>query len=86
MSSTTSINPDLLSILAALIAIAISQSRNAGELNVLGNFIISIGSLIVTEAAQIETQKAKQASNDQIKNIEWQIKQLEKQLNQLKSG
>ncbi|MHB9094137.1 MAG: hypothetical protein ACYC21_05650 [Eubacteriales bacterium] len=79
----TSINPDLLSILSALLAIIISQNRNTNQLNVIGNFLISVGSLVVTEVVQIQAQQAEQDNKEQIKNIRQQIEQLQNQLERL---
>jgi len=46
------LNPEELLILANTIAISISKDRTADEINVLGNFIVGIGSLMLTFAAQ----------------------------------
>lgn len=54
MSSVNSINPNLLTILAAVVAIIISQS--GGNLNVIGEFITTVGDLVSLEAAQIESR------------------------------
>lgn len=83
MSTITSINPDLLSIYAALAAIIISQDRNADDLNIIGNFIVSVGSLILTEAAEIATQAAKKDNEEEIKSINQQIANLHQQLERM---
>lgn len=74
------IDPDVLTILAAVIAIAISQNRNASDLNVLGNFIVAVGGLILTEAAQIDRQDKKKADKAKIQEIHRQIDQLKRDL------
>jgi hypothetical protein len=83
MLDITSLNPDLLSAFAAITAILISQSRNADELNVLGNFIVSIGSLILTEAAQIAAISAKEDKEKEMKSIRQQIDDLQQRLERM---
>lgn len=78
--SLSDIDPDVLTILSAIIAIGISQSRNANELNVLGNFIVGVGGLILTEAAVIDSQNAKKADKEKIQEIHRQIDQLKRDL------
>lgn len=56
--------PNDLLILANVIAIALSEGRDADELNVLGNFIVSIGSLMLTAAAQMELLSSKQEAKN----------------------
>jgi uncharacterized membrane protein len=83
MLDITSLNPDLLSAFAAITAILISQSRYADELNVLGNFIVSIGSLILTEAAQIAAISAKDDKEKEMKSIRQQIDDLQQRLERM---
>lgn len=52
MSDINSLSPNELSIAATAIAIAIAEGRTADEVNVLGNFIIAVGSILTTIAAQ----------------------------------
>lgn len=52
MSSFYNLTPEELSILATTIALELSQQKSADDLNVLGNFIVALGSLILTMAAQ----------------------------------
>ena len=44
--------PQDLLILANTIALSFSKDKTADELNVLGNFIVGVGSLMLTFAAQ----------------------------------
>lgn len=74
------IDPDVLTILAAILATGVSQNRNADELNVIGNFIVAVGGLILTEAAQISNQKAKKDTAAKIKAIHQQMEQLQQSL------
>lgn len=45
-------SPEELSFIANLIAIELSAGKSADELNVLGNLIVAIGSIILTISAQ----------------------------------
>jgi len=64
-----------LSFLANLLAVAISKGKNADQLNVLGNFIVGVGGLILTIAAQLEACETKQEKTMQINDK--QVKYLE---------
>lgn len=68
-----------LIVISALISIMASDDLSTDDLNVLGNFIVSIGSLLLTKAAQL-------AVEDSQKNIKQQIQCLEEQLNCLKNS
>ena len=46
------LSPEDLLILTNAIAIAFSKEKNADEIDVLGNFIVGIGCLMLTIAAQ----------------------------------
>lgn len=70
-----------LSFLANLLAIAISKGKNADQLNVIGNFIVGVGGLILTIAAQIQACESKQDKIKQINDIKKQLKSLENRLN-----
>jgi Sec-independent protein translocase protein TatA len=64
MSEFSSISPTELSILANVIAIILAEDRTSDDINVLGKFISSIGSLLSTIAAQ---QESLQAAQDRLK-------------------
>jgi len=66
-----------LSFLANLLAIAISQGKNADQLNVIGNFIVGVGGLILTIAAQLDACESKRDKIKQVNNINKQVKYLE---------
>lgn len=66
-----------LSFLANLLAVAISKGKNADQLNVLGNFIVGVGGLILTIAAQLETCESKQDKTKQVNDSNKQLKYLE---------
>ncbi|NLO99382.1 MAG: hypothetical protein GX386_03695 [Clostridiaceae bacterium] len=67
--------------MASLLAIVISKGKNADQLNVIGNFIVGVGGLILTIAAQLEACEAKQDKIKQINDIKKQLKNLENSLN-----
>jgi hypothetical protein len=69
-----------LSIFSNILAITISRGKNANQLNVIGNFIVSVGGLILTMAAQIQACESKQEQLEQINNLKKQIKELEDSL------
>jgi hypothetical protein len=81
MSCLDSIGSNQLIILGAVFALAISDDLSADDLNILGNFIVAVGSLILTKAAQVETQDAKQDIKEQICDLENRIQKLKKGLN-----
>ncbi|MBD7911457.1 hypothetical protein [Clostridium cibarium] len=71
MSSLDNLTPEDLLILTNVLAVALSKDKTADEINVLGNFIVGIGCLMLTLAAQeqyIEAQKqpSKSPTNDDI--------------------
>ncbi|MGI5848653.1 MAG: hypothetical protein ACOX8Q_01060 [Christensenellales bacterium] len=70
-----------LSIFANLLAISISKGKDADQLNVIGNFIVGIGGLILTIAAQKQSCETKQDKLKQIKNLKKKLQDLEDSLN-----
>lgn len=56
LSFLSELDSDQLLILATFIALALSENLSKGDLNVLGNLLITIGSVIATKAAIIETE------------------------------
>jgi len=69
-----------LSLFANLLAIAISKGKSADQLNVMGNFIVGVGSLILTMAAQISSCESQLDKLAQIKDLKKRIKDLEDSL------
>ena len=51
--------PKDLIVLANALAISLSEGKNADELNVLGNLIVAVGSLMLTSAAQMQNIASK---------------------------
>lgn len=52
MADLSSLSPNELSIAATVIGIALAEGRTADEVNVLGNFVLAIGSILTTIGAQ----------------------------------
>ncbi|MDF2880505.1 MAG: hypothetical protein K0R54_1062 [Clostridiaceae bacterium] len=47
--------PNELAILSTVVAIALSTDQSADDNNILGNFLVAVGSIILTIAAQQQT-------------------------------
>ncbi|MCB2292157.1 hypothetical protein LGK95_01215 [Clostridium algoriphilum] len=56
-------SPEDLVVLTNIIAIALSKNKSADETNVLGNFIVGIGWLMLTIAAQQQYLALKKQPN-----------------------
>jgi len=86
--SIISTDSNQLALLMTLIAISFSEDRDPNEVNILGNIIITIGSIMVTIAAQKLAQELDQKDNldkHQLpQNIQQQLEQLQAQIDQLK--
>jgi uncharacterized membrane protein YidH (DUF202 family) len=66
MSNLSDLSPEDLLVLTNVIAVALSKDRTPDEINVLGNFIVGIGCLMLTVAAQqqyISVQQQQQQTN-----------------------
>ena len=57
MSLIISLDSDQLLILASLLSIVIAEDLTVDEMNIIGNLVVSIGSLILTKAAQEAAQQ-----------------------------
>ncbi len=55
--------PNDLMVLASALAISLSEGKSADELNVLGNLIVAVGSLMLTSAAQMQNIASKEEAN-----------------------
>ncbi len=66
------LSPKDLMVLANALAISLSEGKSADELNVLGNFIVAVGSFMLTGAAQMQNiaskEEAKKANSDATQN------------------
>jgi len=52
MKDLNCISPEELALLANLIALELSRGKNANELNVLGNLVAAVGTILLTISAQ----------------------------------
>ncbi len=66
-----------LAIFTNLLAIAISKGKSTDQLNVIGNFIVAVGSLLLTMAAQRASCETKLDTLAQIQDLKKKIKDLE---------
>jgi len=85
MTIFQSISSDELATSATLIAVASSKVLNADDLNVLGNFIIAVGSIMTSIAAQeqvLQAQKetTKSDSLELGRSVQKQIKDMQEQI------
>lgn len=73
MTFLDNLSPEDLIVLTNAIAISLSKNKTADEINVIGNFIVGIGCLMLTVASQeqyltILQEQYKQKSNGTNKN------------------
>lgn len=78
MSSSSFLNSNLFIIIAILVIISIGDELSVDDNNVLGNLFMTLGSLLMTKAAQ----KSSKENQDEIRR---QITDMENQLQALKS-
>ena len=52
LSFLDDLSPEYLVVLTNIIAISLSKNKSADETNVLGNFIVGIGNLLLTLSSQ----------------------------------
>lgn len=84
MPDCESLDADDLAILATVIAVVFSKTLTVDQTNVYGNFLVAIGSIMLTIAAQEQALKAQ--SNDQDTDTKNQLQQMQTQLNQFLKG
>ena len=63
MTFLDNLSPEDLLALTNAITISLSKNKTADELNVLGNFIVGVGCLILTIASQQQYISAQQEAN-----------------------
>lgn len=64
MRSFNCASPEELSFIANIIALELSAGKSADELNVLGNLIVAIGSLMLVMAAQKQNLESLSKDNN----------------------
>jgi hypothetical protein len=92
MAGFESKSPEELTILSLLLAFSVSENNDADELNVLGNWIVAVGSLILTWAAQKQYLETAQETSQQkdagtaMEDIKQQIKDLQEKYSKLEES
>ena len=76
------LSTDELTFLASLIALILSRGLNADQINILGNFIVAVGSLMTTIAAQ-EAALIAQSEKNSNDDVQKQIKELQEKVQQI---
>lgn len=64
MQEFDSFDPEDISLLISIIATAISKNKSIEELTVIGNFMISIGEIVITISAEKANLKAKKTKKE----------------------
>ncbi len=77
MACFTTLGPNELILVNALVSLVISDDLSADELNVLGNFIVAVGSLILTKAAELSAQQSHD-NKRQLQELEELIRRIRK--------
>lgn len=80
MSFFDSLSPKEFAILANLVAITLSEGKSANDNNVLGNFVATIGAMLLSIAAQQQNIQSLEDKQKQIEDLQKQIKQLKSDL------
>lgn len=68
MISIENLSPEDSLVLTNAIAIALIKDRSADEINVLGNFIVGVGCLLLTVAAQQQFLESLKQNNNEANN------------------
>jgi len=80
-----SLPPKQYALLSALFGLLLIDGLDAAEQNSLGNFIVNVGSTILTAAAQSQLIESNDKKNEhirqQIEMLKKQIYELEKEIN-----
>ncbi|ATW23816.1 hypothetical protein [Candidatus Formimonas warabiya] len=69
-----------LIILSALVALILSEDLSADDLNIIGNFLVGVGSLMLTKAAQLAVQESSNNNSPESDSLEKQVKNMQIQL------
>jgi len=78
-----------LGLISAVLGIVIAYDKTPGEQNVLGNFIVGIGCIILVIAAQAEylnSLQEKKNENEDSLEIKKQIQEIQKQIDTIMSA
>lgn len=78
MKNISSIDPNTLIILSALVSLALSDNKSADQLEFIGNFLTSVADLVLLKAGQISLQESNNDRQQKIADLENQLKELKK--------
>ena len=84
MPDHESIDANELAVLSTILAIALSKNLTLEQTNVYGNFLVAVGSIMLTIAAQEEATKSQSDNKDT--DTKKQLQEMQEQLNQLLKG
>lgn len=68
MEDFNSFDPEDISLLISIVATALSKNKSIEELAVIGNFMISVGEIIITISAEKANLRAKEMKRKEMKN------------------
>jgi len=80
MSLLTRFKAEELGVLAVILAIIISDDQSADELDLLGNFIAAVGTIILVISSQkgiLKAQQEQQTAEDAMQQLKARIEELE---------
>lgn len=82
------LSSDELTILASLVTLGFSKGLTADQMNILGNFLAAVGTLMTTIAAKEQAlttieQKKQQEQEKQSDDTQQQIKELQEKIQQI---
>ena len=80
-----SLSPNQLAILAAVVAIVLTENLNLNEQNSLGNFLQTVGQSMLTVNAQQQLLEDKVAALKELEGLKSQLCRLEQEIKR-KSG
>jgi hypothetical protein len=72
---------DELVLTATLVALTLSKGKNSDELNLIGNFLSTVGALVLIVQAVVGCQEARQSEQDTTARLD----ELERQIKELKA-
>lgn len=80
MSCLSAFGPNRLVIISALVSILVADDLNADDLDLLANFVTSVGDLLALKAARLGREENRDDTKEQISLLEEQIRKLKDSL------
>ena len=85
MMVLSSLDPNQLAIIATILGVELSGNRSAGDVNVIGNFMVAVGYTMLVLASQKENlAKTAEKQQEQKDDPQQQIDELKKQIQEIK--